>query len=133
MRRFCVADATRLPCEVVVVAGFVPSVDGTPCLNAHPVMRIGRKVRRVLTGAAWEREITDGYLAAFRRFKPSVVLAQYGPTGVRVSEACRLAGLPLVVHFHGFDATIRTVSRRTRLLTAGYSRRPLASWPFRTK
>src|SRR5947207_12133155 len=102
---FLLADATRLPCEVVVVSGFVPSVDGRPCLSPHLVMRGGRKVRRVLAREPWEQEITDGYLAAFRRFKPSVVLAQYGPTGVRVSEACRVAGLPLVVHFHGFDAS----------------------------
>jgi len=32
------------------------------------------------------------------------VLAEYGPTGVAVMDACRNARVPLVVHFHGFDA-----------------------------
>ena len=106
---FLLADATRLPCEVVVITGFLPGVDGRPCLSQRPAMRVARKLRRGLRRASWEREITDGYLAAFRRFRPSVVLAQYGPTGVRVSEACRLAGLPLVVQFHGHDASVRDV------------------------
>jgi colanic acid/amylovoran biosynthesis glycosyltransferase len=33
-----------------------------------------------------------------------VVLAEYGPTGVEVRGCCRDAGVPLVVHFHGYDA-----------------------------
>lgn len=32
------------------------------------------------------------------------VLAEYGPTAVTVMNACRDAGVPLVSHFHGFDA-----------------------------
>lgn len=33
-----------------------------------------------------------------------VVLAEYGPGGVEVMNACSTANIPLVVHFHGFDA-----------------------------
>jgi colanic acid/amylovoran biosynthesis glycosyltransferase len=33
-----------------------------------------------------------------------VVLAEYGLSGVEVMNACKTANLPLVVHFHGFDA-----------------------------
>jgi glycosyltransferase involved in cell wall biosynthesis len=36
--------------------------------------------------------------------KVNAVLAEYGPTGVAVMEACRKAQVPLIVHFHGFDA-----------------------------
>lgn len=32
------------------------------------------------------------------------ILAEYGPTGVAVMDACDSARVPLVVHFHGFDA-----------------------------
>jgi glycosyltransferase involved in cell wall biosynthesis len=32
------------------------------------------------------------------------VLAEYGPLGAGIAPACRKAGLPLVVIFHGFDA-----------------------------
>ncbi|MBL1280254.1 MAG: glycosyltransferase [Fluviicola sp.] len=33
-----------------------------------------------------------------------VVLAEYGPAGVEVMNLCEDASIPLVVHFHGFDA-----------------------------
>lgn len=32
------------------------------------------------------------------------VLAEYGPAGVEVMKTCQKAKLPLIVHFHGFDA-----------------------------
>ena len=32
-----------------------------------------------------------------------------GTNGVRVMEACATAGIPLVVHFHGYDASARHV------------------------
>lgn len=33
------------------------------------------------------------------------VLAQYGPTGVEMADLCLAANIPLIVHFHGHDAT----------------------------
>jgi colanic acid/amylovoran biosynthesis glycosyltransferase len=39
-----------------------------------------------------------------RREAIDVVLAEFGPTGVEVLSCCHDAGVPLVVHFHGFDA-----------------------------
>jgi glycosyltransferase involved in cell wall biosynthesis/lysophospholipase L1-like esterase len=33
-----------------------------------------------------------------------VILAEYGPAGVEVMNACERLNIPLVVHFHGFDA-----------------------------
>jgi len=38
-----------------------------------------------------------------------VVLAEYGVTGALVCEACRLAKVPLVIHFHGFDASDKSI------------------------
>lgn len=35
----------------------------------------------------------------------SVVLAEYGPTGVAMLDACKSAEIPLIVHFHGYDAS----------------------------
>lgn len=40
----------------------------------------------------------------FRKNNIDLVLANYGPMGVSVMDACRAAGILLVVHFHGFDA-----------------------------
>ena len=36
--------------------------------------------------------------------KIDVVLAEYGPTAVSVMAACKDASVPLIVHFHGYDA-----------------------------
>lgn len=38
------------------------------------------------------------------QLKPDVVLAEYGNMGAEILPACEAAGIPLVVHFHGFDA-----------------------------
>ncbi len=34
-----------------------------------------------------------------------LVFANYGPMGVAVRDACKLANKPILVHFHGFDAS----------------------------
>ncbi|MBL7939113.1 MAG: glycosyltransferase [Flavobacteriales bacterium] len=36
--------------------------------------------------------------------RPDVVLAEYGTMAAEIVDACRSAGVPLVAHFHGFDA-----------------------------
>lgn len=36
--------------------------------------------------------------------KIDVVLAEYGMVGAMVTDACRLADVPLIIHFHGADA-----------------------------
>jgi colanic acid/amylovoran biosynthesis glycosyltransferase len=48
---------------------------------------------------------TLGLANFFRKNRVDAVLAEYGPTGVAVMEACRRASLPLIVHFHGVDAS----------------------------
>lgn len=47
-----------------------------------------------------------------------VVLAQYGPTGVALLPACREANIPLVAHFHGYDASLGPVLAK---YAAGYA------------
>jgi glycosyltransferase involved in cell wall biosynthesis len=54
------------------------------------------------------------FVTAFRRFKPDVVMAEYGPVGAFVREACQRTATPLVVHFHGFDASVRSVLDQQR-------------------
>lgn len=58
----------------------------------------------------WQRKPSeeDALKTGLRRFlmreKIGILLAEYGPTGVAVMETCRDLDLPLVVHFHGYDA-----------------------------
>ena len=50
---------------------------------------------------------------------PDVVLAEFGFEAVRVMEACRWSGVPLVVHFRGSDASAQN---RIGLLEGRYRR-----------
>lgn len=107
---FIHAHAARLPSPVQVYYGreieqlrdyeteaflFPPS-----SLRRHLVGYITRKLK----GYSWE-ELQDRQLASvMRQRRVAAVLAEYGPTGVAVMGACRCAHVPLIVHFHGYDA-----------------------------
>ena len=38
-----------------------------------------------------------------------VALAEYGPTGAAVLDACNSLAIPLIVYFHGYDSSVRYV------------------------
>jgi len=76
--------------------------------------RAWRKAIRIAHGRSWYDDLTEAYLEVFRYHSPDVVLAEYGPTGADVMEACHQAGIPLVVHFHGYDASERRTLEQER-------------------
>lgn len=50
------------------------------------------------------RKLYHFFLAQYlKKQEIAVVLANYGPMGASVYEACQRVNIPLVVHFHGFD------------------------------
>jgi len=71
--------------------------------------RLRYKLRKRLSRNGGGGETTAAYIAAFRRFSIDAVLAEYGTTGVNVMEACRKLEIPLIVHFHGYDASVHEV------------------------
>lgn len=109
-----------------------PSAVGATFIDAHirhlpfdvrPYFRSGWRTTRDRT-AVWPRrtirfgEVLSGLSpsigqAAFARAfarelrheRIDAVLAEYGQVGVHVMAACRLAGIPLIVHFRGKDAS----------------------------
>jgi glycosyltransferase involved in cell wall biosynthesis/SAM-dependent methyltransferase len=113
---FIHAHAERIPAYVQVLQGSpVHRIDGARSLlpaSARAAVRIvGRAtglnprraedlVFRKLPAGARAR-LYAGYL---RRQRIKVVLAEYGPVAAEVGEGCMRAGVPLVVHFHGYDA-----------------------------
>jgi colanic acid/amylovoran biosynthesis glycosyltransferase len=55
--------------------------------------------------------LSTRYLSKFlTKQKIQAVLAEYGPTGAAVMDACRIANVPLIVHFHGYDAHLREIT-----------------------
>ena len=99
--------AERLPAQVkYLYGGYIPVYDAStkPIISPAPWRRL---IRAVLTRSFnlspffFNRVALKKYL---RRNKVDAVLAEYGPTGVSVMEACYETEIPLIVHFHGFDA-----------------------------
>lgn len=105
---FIRAHIERLPADTVAIHGYLPSIGSRRVLSDAVLPAAARKLGRVLRRQPWSEEITRGYVDAFAK-RPAAVLAEYGPTGVRVIEACQRARLPLVVHFHGYDSSVRSV------------------------
>lgn len=103
---FIRAHVERLPAPTVLIYGWRPTVNGRPILSLRS--RIVHKMWR-LAGVGLARETTAAYVKAFRMHRAAAVLAEYGTTGVLTVEACRRVGIPLIVHFHGFDASVRSV------------------------
>ena len=107
---FIKAHAERLPARVTVVHGTPAQIDGRPVLSDGTLATDWRRLRRRISGnKPWKHEVDLAYAVAFRRSGARAVLAEYGPTGVQVLEACRMVGIPLIVHFHGYDASLGVV------------------------
>jgi glycosyltransferase involved in cell wall biosynthesis len=105
---FIQAHIDRLPATVRVVQSNGPVLDGHSVRSMHFVARALRKANRMLTGQTYDSDVTAGYLAAFRRCRPDAVLAEYGGCALGIHEACRTAGIPLIAHFHGYDASLHS-------------------------
>jgi glycosyltransferase involved in cell wall biosynthesis len=52
------------------------------------------------------------FIKSIKQHKIQVVLAQYGTTAQRIVKICSYLEVPLVTHFHGFDASIKEVVKR---------------------
>lgn len=119
--------AALLPCQVFVVHGGRGRpggigarplfLDDEPLRSNSLAARILRHARTqtwVLRGWNVDRKLDhDAYLTAFRRARCDAVLVEFGNVAVEAMGACALLGLPLIVHFHGFDVHSQGVLRRS--------------------
>ena len=106
---FIRAHAERLPARVTVVHGDPAQIGDEPVLSQSLWPRGWRKVWRVAAGRPDKWETRQAYLKVLRGVQPHAVLAEYGHLGAGLVEPCRLARVPLVVHFHGCDASRRAI------------------------
>ncbi len=49
--------------------------------------------------------LVDKWVELIKQRNVKMILAEYGPVGVHWLPVCKKAGIPLLVYFHGFDAT----------------------------
>jgi colanic acid/amylovoran biosynthesis glycosyltransferase len=117
---FILAHMARLPTTVTVLSGLEhPPLDddGRP-VAPSPSARLWRAAAR----RSWRFALATAQDAAIarhlRRQRVRLVLAEFGPTAHRLAPACRLAGVPLVAHFHGYDASVEELIRHH----GGYAR-----------
>jgi glycosyltransferase involved in cell wall biosynthesis len=113
---FIHAHAERIPADVLVLQGSpVHRMDGGRSLlpasarAAARVMGRARGLDRRRTEDLVFRKLPASararlYARYLRGHAIRVVLAEFGPVAAEVDEGCARAGVPLVVHFHGYDA-----------------------------
>jgi len=77
---------------------------GNPIVASTLRDRIGRKLAARLPGLSKDPIEQRAFKRRLQRHQVTAVLAEYGQVGVAVSGVCAQLDLPLIVHFHGWDA-----------------------------
>jgi colanic acid/amylovoran biosynthesis glycosyltransferase len=111
---FLRAHAERLPADVQVIhlTGSVPQIGSEPIQSPTLLRRMWRETCRTVLLRSRSWKLTPGILQGLQQHHSEAVLAEYGPTGVLTQDACRLADIPLIVHFHGYDASMKSVVKK---------------------
>lgn len=113
---FIAAHVSRLPFDITVIEGIgADAVWNSQTLRSRlPVTSprrtfkatINRLVTRISSTALDDTTIVARFL---REQHIDVLLAEYGTTAAAITAACKRAKVPLVIHFHGFDASRQSV------------------------
>jgi glycosyltransferase involved in cell wall biosynthesis len=88
--------------------GFLPKRMEGKGLLLTPFIFIKNKLKRILKLSSFTAS-EAAFIKSLKKNKIQVVLAQYGQTGERVLSVCEFLKLPLVVHFHGYDASVQSI------------------------
>ena len=107
---FATSLATSIGPEASVLFGRQPHLmmrTGGDDVPAVPLWR-----QKIAWGLG-RRLLSDPETLSFRQVlraeSPSIVLAQFGPTGASIMDACEAVDIPLITFFHGYDATEKHV------------------------
>lgn len=72
---------------------------------------ITSKIKRKLRISKFNAEET-AFINSLQQHKIQVVLAQYGTTAHRILKICKFLNIPMITHFHGYDASMDTVIQK---------------------
>lgn len=112
---FIRAHAEQLPTDLALIHDRPPKVEGSSVSHVNYLRRFLRSVqRRAGVGPTPHQARTEAYVRLLKQSNAEAVLAEYGPGGVAVLPACAQLNLPLIVHFHGFDASQRNIIEKYR-------------------
>jgi len=95
----------RLPFDVTTLTGMqlCESSDGSLIMESR-VQRILHPLLAKLGHYDRASFVSDRQASFLKNHGVKVVLAEYGFTGVKLMDACKKADVPIIVHFHGYDA-----------------------------
>ena len=110
---FLRAHATLLPFDTTVVHfdNDNPCIDNNRVLSQTIFAKLYRKLYGKITQKHETWETTQALKKIFQQHA-DIILAEYGPIGVRCCEAARATGIPLITHFHGYDASKYAVIKK---------------------
>ena len=111
---FIRAHLQRLPFDIKGMAGGpIPTQtdEGVPLVpGGRLVMRAGSAIAKVTRQRV--RFDVVGVAGYLRSANIDCVLAEYGNNAAELAPACAMAGVPLVVHFHGYEAWTHSLLER---------------------
>jgi colanic acid/amylovoran biosynthesis glycosyltransferase len=123
IKDFIRIHAELLPCEKICLSGSFPDFQfrgqNIRKLFQQPTWRrrLGSLLphaitsRRLLKLQNSQSAVNNALVRFFRSEQITAVLAEFGDAGAAIAPVAELAGIPLIVHFHGHDA------HRSSLLT----------------
>lgn len=106
---FIHAHRVHLDAEIVYLyGGWRPQFSESqgPIVNQSWVAKIYRRLEAALLPKQYLTSHEKAISQLLTAQKADVALAEFGITGAKVFRACKAANVPLIVHFHGFDAHI---------------------------
>ena len=92
--------------KLIYNGGFVPAYLGDKKISVH--FGLSQRIQNRIPGMRVKDHLTYAQRAFYQSLsieKPDVILAEYGVTGASILPVVRELGIPLVVHFHGYDAS----------------------------
>jgi glycosyltransferase involved in cell wall biosynthesis len=112
---FIQAHVNHLPCNKTILhdGRFPKVIEGGVSLSSYLgegfIERMYHSFNARIFGKVHNPDIEKALLNFFIKNKIDAVLAEYGFTGSEVGSVCKKAGIPLIVHFHGYDAYMKIV------------------------
>jgi len=102
---FIQAQIDLLPADLVLYGGWLPKRYND---NKIITSRLHQKLNRLSTLIFRKPVFSYNYELnkLLKKNKISTILAQFGPSGVALLPFCKKYNYELIVHFHGFDASV---------------------------
>jgi colanic acid/amylovoran biosynthesis glycosyltransferase len=118
---FTKAHRDLLHAEVKFICdGYRPVMaENYPLVKQDIVSRLVRKIEDLLLPKSWMTSHEKAIMNYLIDEKVEVAFAEFGLTGAKIYKACKKANIPLIVHFHGFDAHMY---RRVRAYKSTYQK-----------